>query len=134
MKFQREGKKTIENASEAQIRKQLSYKTISAAKIAILESLDGSYIQVYGGGYTCCLEWRDLNTKKHFRAFIDPPIVPWTEHATIGELRLAPRECLPIKLVIECFCCFLKSMQFPEEVKWRDITDGLISYGISPPK
>ena len=50
---------------------------ISGCRIAILSADHGSYVQVGGSGMTCCLEWRNMKTGQHFRAFQHPAVVPW---------------------------------------------------------
>lgn len=119
-----------------QLRRHLAYHKISAPRFAILEADDGGYLQLYGGGATCCLEWRNMDSRKHYRAYLEAPAVPWHEPATIGDVQLQPQECLPVALVIECFLAFLESghqARWPEAVRWRDITDELSAHGVSPP-
>jgi hypothetical protein len=86
--FEREHKKPIENISEKQLRRQLVFKNSGGdTSFAILSAEDGSYVQMLGGGVICCLEWRDLSQKKHFRAYREKASVPWKENSGIPRSR-----------------------------------------------
>lgn len=133
MRFEREGKKPIEGVSEKQLRHQLGFKKGCDNTFAILEKEDGNYVQMIGGGVACCLEWRDIKSGKHFRAFVQPAKVPWKEPSKLGEILLSPEEYLFIDDVISVFSAFLNEKAFPDNIKWRDVTDKLADYGVLPP-
>jgi len=133
MRFEREGKKAIQNVSEKQLRRQLGFKKGGDNTFAILEKDDGSYVQMLGGGVACCLEWRDLESRRHYRAFVEPPKVPWEKPATLGGVLLMPNENLFIDDVIEVFCAFLNGTKFPSDVQWRDVTGELAAFGVMRP-
>jgi hypothetical protein len=133
VKFEREGKKPIGDVTEKQLRHQLSLKRGGDNTFAILEAMDGSYVQMIGGGVACCLEWRDLNSRRHYRAYLKNPRVPWKEPNQLGSITLEPHEFLNIGDVTEVFSSFLLSRPFPSEILWRDITNDLAEYGIRKP-
>jgi hypothetical protein len=104
MRFERERAKPIERVSEARLRQGLGYMHgISSCRIAILADDDGSYLQVGGSGMTCCLEWRDMKLRLHFRAFQTPPVVPWPGvtrlHVSDGSVSLRQVEFFQIQQV-----------------------------------
>jgi len=132
MKFEREKAKPIERVSEAQLRRGLGYMTgISSCRIAILADDDGSYVQVGGSGMSCCLEWRDMKRGRHFRAFQQPPVVPWPGITILrvsgGDVHLRQEEYYRIPQVTEAFLAFFHHQPFPDYVQWRDITDDLVA-------
>jgi len=128
-----EDKKAIDNVSEAQLRYRLGRKRGGDTSHVILDSGDGGYIQMLGGGVACCLEWRDAKRRRHFRAFLNPPRVPWKEPALLGSMKLSPSEFLFIEDVVESFCAFLGGRPFPAQVHWRDVTAELVAAGVEAP-
>jgi hypothetical protein len=132
MRFDRENKVPVENPTEKQIRRQLGYKKGGDNTFAILSATDGSYVQMLGGGVACCLEWRDVQTGRHFRAFQATPRVPWKNTTRLGSILLQPREFFFIEQVADAFVAFLRGQPFPPEIKWRDITDELAERGFKP--
>ncbi|MCP4549320.1 MAG: hypothetical protein GY835_22940 [bacterium] len=133
MRFEREGKKPITTVSEAQLRRQLSYKRGGDNTYAIIEDADGSYLQMLGGGVSCCLEWRDMKRRRHYRAFLAVPRVPWKEESLLGSMSIKPEEVLAIEQVTVAFCAFLGSRILPPEIHWRDVTEELAAEGIARP-
>ena len=134
MRFERERAKPIDPVSEAQLRRGLSYmRGISGCRIAILIDDDQSYLQVGGSGMTCCLEWRDMKRRQHFRAFQQPPVVPWPGitllHISDGHLALRQEEYFRIQQVTDAFLAFFHHEPFPDYIQWRDITDELAARG-----
>jgi hypothetical protein len=123
MKFEREGKVPLDPVSEAQLRRQLGYKRGGDTTFAILTADDGSYVQMLGGGVSCCAERRDLVTGRHFRASVVPKRVPWDTLSRIGGVLVRPEETLFIEDVIEIFCAFLQAVPLPPHLRWRDVTD-----------
>ena len=131
MTFERENAKPIVNVSEPQLLHGLAHLAgANNCRIAILNREDGSYIQVGGGGMTCALEWRDA-TDRQFRAFQDPPVVPWpgvTElHISGGFVRLRQEEFFHIGQVRGAFLAFFRRAPSPEYIRWRDITNEISS-------
>jgi hypothetical protein len=134
MRFERERAKSIERVSEAQLRRGLGYMHgISGCRIAILSDEDESYVQVGGSGMTCCLEWRDMKRRRHFRAFQQPPVVPWPGITQLpvsgGNVSLRQEEYFRIMQVTEAFLAFFHHQPFPEYIQWRDVTDDLVAAG-----
>lgn len=133
MRFEREGKKPIDPVSEKQLRRQLSLKRGGDNTFAILEDADGSYVQMFGGGVGCCLEWRDVKQHAHFRATQSPPKVPWREPSTLGTMRLSPEEFFFIEQVTEAFVAFLHGKPFPPYIVWNNVTADMVAAGVAPP-
>ena len=136
MRFERERTKAFEPVSEAQLQRGLSYmRGISRSRIAILIDDDQSYVQVGGSGMTCCLEWRDMKRGKHFRAFQQPPVVPWQGSTLLpisdGDIALRQEEYFRIQQVTDAFLAFFHHKPFPAYIQWRDITDELSARGCS---
>src|SRR5689334_19298258 len=134
MRFERQRAKPIERVSEAQLRRGLGYMHgISGCRIAILIADVESYVQVGGSGMTCCMEWRDMKRRRHFRAFQHPPVVPWPGLSRLpvsgGDLWLNQEEYFRIGQVEEAFLAFFHHQPFPECIQWRDITDELVAKG-----
>lgn len=134
MLFEREDKKPIENVSDKQLRRQLGYKRGGDDTFAILSESNGGYVQMLGGGVACCLEWRDIEGGKHYRAYQEPPCVTWKEDTKLGRILLQPREFFRIAQVTDAFVAFLKNHPFPAYIKWRDITEELVAIGIERPR
>jgi hypothetical protein len=128
-----EDRETVVGITEGQLRRRLARKRGGDSRFVILEREDGSYVQMLGGGVACCLEWRDRQGHRHYRAFLDPPRVPWREPALLDRMRLSPSEFLFIEDVVDAFCAFLKGCPFPERIRWRDVTDELQAVGIAKP-
>ena len=124
----------IDPVSEAQLRRGFGYMHgIFGCRCAILTDKDGSYLQVGGRGMTCCLEWRDAARRRHFRAFQQPPVVPWPGVTRLsvmdGDISLRQEEYFRIQQVTEAFLAFFHRERLPEYVQWRDITDELVTAG-----
>lgn len=124
MRFERESKKPIDNVSEKQLRRQLSFKSSWAdTTFAILDAGNGDYVQMLGGGVGCCIEWRDARTGRHYRGSQQPPKVHWKHRTQRDRLWLEPEEFFIIDQVIEAFVAYLHGRPMPEYIIWRDITD-----------
>lgn len=121
--------KPISSVSEAQVRRALQYKPI----VCILTDDDGSYLQTGRSGYCCCLEWHDLKSRRHYRGFQHPPVVPWPGVTRIfllaGELSLRQEEYFSPQQMAEAIIAFLRHEPFPGYVQWRDITPELNAKG-----
>ena len=133
MKFVREDKAPVIDISERSLRRLLGRKKGGDNTFAILEADDGSYVQMLGGGVACCLEWRDVERGRHYRAFVEPPKVPWNEVNLLGAAQVSPAEILFIDQVVDVFCAFLNGEVFSPEVRWRDITEELAEHGVARP-
>ena len=131
MKFQREGKKPIDRVTEAQVRRQLSYKRSGDCTFAILSKDESNFIQMYGGGSGCCLELRDDARQSFLRGYLDPSRMPFSGPTRLGSMTLRPDEFLHISQVTEAFVAYLNSSEFPPEIKFRDISAELRAVGIS---
>ena len=134
MRFERERAKSIERVSEAQLRQGLGYlHSISGCRLAILADDDESYVQVGGSGMTCCLEWRDMKRRLHFRAFQQPPVVPWPGVTRLpisgGDISLRQEEYFRIHQITDAFLAFFYRQPFPDYIQWRDVTDDLVAAG-----
>jgi hypothetical protein len=119
--------------SDATLRRYLGKKRGGDLSHVILERGDGSYVQMLGGGVACCLEWRDTDRHAHYRAFLDPPKVPWREPSLLDRMLLMPGEHLFVEDVVEAFCAFLAGRPFPDQIHWRDVTEELVAAGIQCP-
>ena len=99
----------------------------------ILTDDGGSYLQVGRSGFCCCLEWHDRKSQRHYRAFQQPPVVPWPGVTRIfvidGELSLQQEEYFSPEQVTESLLAFLHHAPFPNYVQWRDITGELRAKG-----
>lgn len=128
MIFERENAKPIYDPSDKILARELNkLRRYRNSSFAYLTDKDGSYVQVAGSGVCCLLEKRNIN-QKHYRAYQNPPIVPPDfKDGTIlvfsgGEIPLNRNEWFKMEQVIEAFCAFNKRSQFPEYIKWKEIT------------
>lgn len=127
MIFKRENTKDIQNPSAKQVAASLSKLSGSKRSYSSLTDSDGSFIQMAGGGFSCCVELKESNLL--CRATQSKKIVPWNEvtilATTAGEFKLDPHEYFSIGQVLELFICFLESKPYPSNIKWVDIGDRL---------
>jgi hypothetical protein len=133
MRFEREGKEPIDDVSEKALRQHFGRKVGGDNSFAVLERADGSYLQMLGGGISCCMEWRDMETHRHLRAYINPPRREWRKPTYIGRTPTNPDQCLFIEDVTEAFCAFLTDLPFPSQIQWRNITEALAEVGVARP-
>jgi len=121
--------KPILHVSEAQINRALRNKPT----VCILTDDEGSYLQTGRSGFCCCLEWHDVRSRRHYRAFQNPPVVPWPGVTRIyllnGELSLAQEEYFTPQQLAETLLAFLHLAPFPAYVQWRDVTPELNAKG-----
>jgi hypothetical protein len=128
MRFERERAKPIEGVSERQLLRGLSFmEGLSDCRIAILSAPNGDYVQVGGSGMTCVLEKREGN--RQFRAFQDPPVVPWPGTTVLkisgGSIGLGQDEFFSMPQIVEAFLAFYREEPLPQFISWRDITEEL---------
>ncbi|MBN8613575.1 MAG: hypothetical protein J0L92_23470 [Deltaproteobacteria bacterium] len=87
------------------------------------------YYQAAGGGGGMLLEKREGG--RHFRAFQAEPVVPFEDGTQLrfggNRIPLRRDEWFSREQVIECWTCFVASVDEPTWVRWRDITDLLSS-------
>jgi hypothetical protein len=133
MRLEWEDQEPVPDVTAAELRRRFGRKKGGDTNHAILERDDGSYVQMVGGGVACCLEWRDTTEHKHYRAFVDPPKVPWRDASKLGQMSLQPGEYLFVEDIVEAFCAFLSGSPFPGHLKWRDVTEELAAPGIARP-
>lgn len=128
MRLEIEGKPSIDNATEAQVRSTvLALRSYGPSSFASLTDESGNYLQVAGGGVTCMLEMRDASARRHYRAFqeVDRPIHPDGTLLVFGggEIPLKADEWFAGPAVADAFVAFLKREKLPSSIKWRDISD-----------
>jgi hypothetical protein len=119
----------ISRVSEAQICRALRHKPT----VCILTKEDGSYLQTGRSGYCSCLEWHNQRTRRHYRAFQSPAVVPWPGITKIyllsGELCLMQEEYFSPQQATEALLAFLHKDPFPAYIQWRDVTPELNAKG-----
>ncbi len=125
MRFEIEGKASIDEPSEAVIRRSIkSLKSYGPHSYASLTDADGSYLQVAGGGTTCMLELFNAQTSKRQRAFHDNPSTARPDGTLLvfraGEMPMRADEWFMSDQVLELFLAFLHDAPYPAYVHWRD--------------
>jgi hypothetical protein len=128
MILEREGAAPVTNPSPSRLVRELEkLESYGKSSFASLTGLDGSYVQVAGGGVGCMLEWRDTSTSTHRRAFLEVPAVPFQDGTELtfggGTIALRRDEWLNIRIVIEAFTAFAQGEAFPASIRWRDMSD-----------
>lgn len=138
MRFEVENKPPIESATEAQVRSTImALRSYGPSSFASLTDNRGNYLQVAGGGVTCMLERRDAGATRHFRGYQNLRSKVFPDGTALvfggGEIRLAADEWFTAQLVAEAFSAFLRGIELPSSIKWRDVTatftDGLSAAG-----
>lgn len=125
MKLEIEGKKSIEEAQESQIRRAIkALKSYGPSSYASLTDSSGNYVQVAGGGVSCMVERYEIGNAARFRAFHDTPS-PVRPDGTIlsfraGNIPMRSDEWFMSDQVAEVFISFLKGEPFPSYVHWRE--------------
>ena len=122
-----EKKAPVTAPNEKKVRSSIKLlRSYGPSSFATLVDDDGSYVQVAGGGVTCMLEWRDIQTGKHCRAYHDTPSKVFHDGTLLvfggGSVPMEADEWFIADKVTEVFLAFLNSMKFPDGVRWRDIT------------
>lgn len=126
--FEREKAASIVDPTAAQIVRELrKLRSYGPSSFASLTRSGVAFVQVAGGGAGCMLERRDLGSGKIFRAWQEPPVVPFDDGTVLsftgGEVRLNKGEWFRIDQVIEVFTAFNRDEPLPEYIRWRDVTD-----------
>jgi hypothetical protein len=77
------------------------------------------------------LEWRDVQTGKHCRAYHDTPSKVIHDGTLLvfggGSVPMKSDEWFTADKTTEMFLAFLNSRKLPEDVGWRDITSVIAS-------
>ncbi|EDN70227.1 hypothetical protein BGP_1974 [Beggiatoa sp. PS] len=128
MRLECENKWPIKNVSKKQVIRALKgLRSYGPSSFAVLNTDDGSYIQVAGGGVTCLLEKRETSTGKHYRAYHDFPSTPFPDGTILSfsgsRIVMRNNEWFNIEQIIEVFVTLLNQQNMPEFVKWQDITE-----------
>ena len=123
MRLQREGSRSIEKPTEAEIRHALS---LTKSSFASLTADDGSYVQVAGGPGLFALEFHDASGR-HFRGRQAQPKVKFPDGTTLsfsgGTLTLAQREWFLIDQVTKVLVAFSSGQGAPSFVEWQPLNE-----------
>jgi hypothetical protein len=129
MIFDREGISQIEKPSEKKLKQQLSYLKGIKKSFATLSKDSNNFIQMAGGGQTCCIEKKENG--QLFRAKQKNTIVPWTKKSILstscGDFELKPEEYFNIEQVVEIFVSYLNDSKLPDYVSWNETNLNLIN-------
>jgi hypothetical protein len=130
MLLEAEGRRPIENVTEAQVRAAiLRLRSQGPSSFASLTDSDGNYLQAAGGQATCMLERRDAVHGRHYRAHMNERSKVFSDGALLafgaGKIELAADEWLLASLVAEAFVAFLNGSELPSAILWREVTDSL---------
>jgi hypothetical protein len=122
-----EKKASVTAPNEKKVRSVIkSLRSYGLSSFATLVDDDGSYVQVAGGGVTCMLEWRDIQTGRHCRAYHDTQSKVFHNGTLLvfggGRIPMNSNEWFMADKATEVFLAFLNSRKFPDDVRWRDIT------------
>jgi hypothetical protein len=75
------------------------------------------------------VEWRDMETGTHWRAFVEEPTVSFDDGTELvfrgGRIPLRRDEWLNVRMVIDVFAAFLAGTAFPVAIGWRDISEAI---------
>jgi hypothetical protein len=128
MRLECEGKTPIENPKASQVRKIVSsLRSYGPSSYASITDLQGSYLQVAGGGVTCLLELYQVSTRERFRAFCDTKNKAFPNGTLLvfsaGEIAMQSDEWLVADKVSDAFCCFLEGKELPSDIHWRPAPD-----------
>lgn len=128
MRLEVEGRPPIDNVSDGQVRAAvLALRSYGPSSYASLTDEEGNYLQVAGGGVTCMLEMRDVEAKRHYRAYHDIERAIHPDGTLLvfggGEIPLKADEWFAAASVAEAFIAFLKGEELPGSIKWRDVSE-----------
>lgn len=125
--FEVEKKARKQDPSMAQVSAAITkLRSYGPSSFASLTDEHGNYLQVAGGGLTCLLERRAAAGAQHFRAYLETPSSIHPDGTILafsgGQIKLQADEWISAPLVIEAFTAFLQGHEFPQIIRWRDIT------------
>lgn len=127
MRLDIENKASMEDVTERKVRSVIkSLRSYGPSSFAALVDGQGSYVQTAGGIITCALEWRDVGSGRHFRAYHDAPSGLRPDDTALmfggGAIKLNADEWFTADVVADTFCAFLLAREWPAAVHWRDVT------------
>lgn len=128
MVFERESVKPVNSPTAARLARELKrLKSHGKSSFASLTRDGGSYVQVAGGGVTCMVERRDMETRTQWRAFVRAPTVSFEDGTELvfhgGRIPLRRDEWLNVRTATDIFTAFLEGKPFPANIGWRDISE-----------
>lgn len=126
MLLQVENKPARKNPRPVDVQRALSMlRSYGPSSYASLTDMQGSYLQVGGGGLTCVLERRDAVDGRQYRAHVDTPRLVHPDGTMLtfggGAIPLQADEWIPVSLVTEAFIAFLGHATLPPALRWRTI-------------
>jgi hypothetical protein len=124
MRLECEGKAPIENPTPSQVIKIISsLRSYGPSSYASITDLQGSYLQVAGGGVTCLLEIYQSDTGKRLRAFGDTKNKAFPDGNLLvfraGKIAMQSDEWFVADKIAEAFCNFLEGKELPKDIHWR---------------
>lgn len=127
MRLEVEGRTPVDEVAASHLQSALkSLRSYGPASYASLTREDGDYVQVAGGGVGCMIERREASTGRHFRAFRDRQHPVFSDGTILsfggGKIPLQSDEWFNIADVQDVFLTFLTGLEFPEAIKWRDMS------------
>lgn len=127
MKLSVQNKPELSDPSETRLRGVLkSLRSYGKSSFATLSNDCGGYVQVAGGGVTCVVEMKLDVSAKLLRAHLAEAHKVFPDGTILasgaGSIRMLSDEWLNIEQAIEIFLAFLRGSEWPEFVKWRDIS------------
>jgi hypothetical protein len=76
------------------------------------------------------LEHRDMESGRFFRAFQDTPRATCPDGTLLvfggGRIEMKSNEWFSTEKAIDVFLAFFKGQEFPEGIRWREITESVI--------
>lgn len=127
MRLEVEGRQLIDEVTASQLQSALRcLRSYGPSSYASLTRVNGDYVQVAGGGVGCMIERREASTGRHFRAFRDRQHPVFSDGTILsfggGKIPLQSDEWFNITDVQDVFFTFLNGLEFPEAIKWRDMS------------
>lgn len=127
MRLEVEGRAPIDEVTASHLQSALrDLRSYGPSSYASLTRVDGDYVQVAGGGVGCMIERREASNGRHFRAFRDRQHPVFSDGTILsfggGEIPLQSDEWFNITDVQDLFLTFLHGLEFPDGIKWRDMS------------
>ncbi|WP_198526720.1 MULTISPECIES: hypothetical protein [Xanthomonas] len=101
----------------------MSLRSYGVPSYASITNIQGSYLQVAGGGATCLLELYRADIKKRFRAFSESGLECFPDGTLLvfgaGKIPMKSDEWISAQKAIDAFVCFSKEQELPVEIHWR---------------